>query len=377
MDKLSIHNREQRIVFDTSSTDIDRVISSVSIAAKHNEHKLIIGGEGRINQIYLSLWAAQNQQTDISNEASIVCVEEPEAYLHPHQQRELSAYLGKTLQGQVLLTSHSPYVVGEFSPNSLIRLYKNNCNQTFVASNGCSKVIADSFEDFGYRMSVIPAETFFSDFVILVEGPSEMILYKTLANQIGINLDRLNISVMSVEGVGFTTYLQILNALNIKWAIRTDNDITQIPRAGGYRYSGIERGLSFLNLISVDPVDKTVVDSLREKMRGFPDKSNIPNDVKGAANTLIEVLEKYNILIAVEGLEEDLFNSPINTNLKEYYGNDLSKDEVIARMKSRKAVNMYEFLKKQKNCLSSLALDRISRPLLIAKDYIENTYGAY
>lgn len=377
LDKLSIHNREQRIVFDTSSTDIDRVISSVSIAAKHNEHKLIIGGEGRINQIYLSLWAAQNQQTDISNEVSIVCVEEPEAYLHPHQQRELSEYLGTTLQGQVLLTSHSPYIVSEFSPNSLIRLYKNNSNQTLAASNGCSKIIADSFEDFGYRMSVIPAETFFSDFVILVEGPSEMILYKTLAKQIGLDLDRLNISVMSVEGVGFTTYVQILNALDIKWAIRTDNDISQIPRTGGYRYAGIERGLSFLNLISIDPVDKTIVNSLEEKIRGFSDKSNIPNDVKNAASTLIEVLKKYNILIAAEGLEEDLFNGPINTNLKQYYGNDLSKDEVITKMKTKKAVNMYDFLKQQKNCLSSLASDRISLPLLIAKDYIESTYGAY
>ena len=79
LNKLSIHNNEQKIVFDTSSTDIDRVISTVSLASKHEDKNMLIGGEGRINQIYLSLWASQNQQTDISNEVTIICVEEPEA----------------------------------------------------------------------------------------------------------------------------------------------------------------------------------------------------------------------------------------------------------------------------------------------------------
>ena len=49
LDKLSIHNREQRIVFDTSTTEIDRVINSVSLASKYGDKSMIIGGEGRIN----------------------------------------------------------------------------------------------------------------------------------------------------------------------------------------------------------------------------------------------------------------------------------------------------------------------------------------
>lgn len=166
LDKLSIHNREQQIVFDTASTDVDRVIQNVSVTSKYGDKKMIIGGEGRVNQIYLSLWASQNQHTETSNEVSIICVEEPEAYLHPHQQRELAAYLGRTLQGQVILTSHSPYIVSEFTPNSIIRLYKEDTHDTLVASDGCSEEIAEGIEDFGYRMSVIPAEAFFSDCVI-------------------------------------------------------------------------------------------------------------------------------------------------------------------------------------------------------------------
>lgn len=377
LDKLSIHNREQQIVFDTASTDVDRVIQNVSVTSKYGDKKMIIGGEGRVNQIYLSLWASQNQHTETSNEVSIICVEEPEAYLHPHQQRELAAYLGRTLQGQVILTSHSPYIVSEFTPNSIIRLYKQNTHDTSVASNGCSEIIAEGIDDFGYRMSVIPAEAFFSDCVILVEGPSEMVFYKTLAKQIGIELDRLNISVLSVDGVSFPTYMKILNAMHIYWISRTDNDIMKVPRKEEYRYAGIERSISFyLDFCQNEDADVKVIDSERGYLR-FADKNNIPQKSKNAAKKIIELLTEQGVLLAKQGLEEDLYNSPIQDDLKEFYGKELSIDEIIAKMKDRKAINMYEFLKKKKSCLVKLKDDPLALPLIKAKKYIENHYGTY
>ena len=377
LDKLSIHNRDQKIVFDTASTDIDRVIQSVSVISKYKDKKMIIGGEGRINQLYLSLWASQNQHTEISNEVSIICVEEPESYLHPHQQRELAAYLGKVLQGQVLLTTHSPYIVSEFSPNSIVRLYKNDNHDTLVASCGCSDVIADRIDDFGYRMSVIPAEAFFADCVVLVEGPSELVFYKTLAKQIGIELDRLNISVLSVDGVGFDIYIKILDAMCIYWVTRTDNDIFKVPNKSLYRYAGIERGIGFLlNDFEFDNEDEIIINDLKSKLY-FTDKTHVPNEARTAAKEITSILEKYDILIANEGLEEDLYNSSIQNELKEFYGKELTCDAIIAKMKEHKAINMYEFLKKKKSCLSVLKEDALALPLIRAKEYIEEQYGAY
>lgn len=377
LDKLSIHNREQQIVFDTASTDVDRVIQNVSVTSKYGDKKMIIGGEGRVNQIYLSLWASQNQHTETSNEVSIICVEEPEAYLHPHQQRELAAYLGRTLQGQVILTSHSPYIVSEFTPNSIIRLYKEDTHDTLVASDGCSEEIAEGIEDFGYRMSVIPAEAFFSDCVILVEGPSEMVFYKTLAKQIGIELDRLNISVLSVDGVSFPTYMDILNAMKIYWISRTDNDIMKVPRKDEYRYAGIERSISFyLDFCHHEDADVKVIDSERGYLR-FADKNNIPQKSKNAAKKIVELLTKQDVLLAKQGLEEDLYNSPIQEELKEFYGKELTYEEVINKMKEHKAINMYDFLKKHKTCLQKLKNDALALPLVLAKEYIESHYGTY
>lgn len=377
LNKLAIHNQEQKVVFDTASTDTDSVINKISITSKHGDKKLLIGGEGRLNQIYLSLWASQNRISEYSNEVSILCVEEPEAYLHPHQQRELARYLCQVLKGQVILTSHSPYIVCEFSPNSIMRLYKDD-QETKVASDGCSSVIEEGFDGFGYRMSVLPAEAFFADCVILVEGQSELIFYKTLAKQIGIDLDRLNISILSVEGVGFYTYAKILGALGIYWVARTDNDIFKIQHQDAYRFAGIERGLELAKQsCDLEETDEKVIDAYSCKIHGFVDKNSIPSKVLEAADKLRDVLANYDIFIADVDFETDLCNGPLKDALKEYYGDLLSDSSLIKKMKSHKAINIYDFLKNHKERLEALADDYVAKPLLSAKNYIEDKYGTY
>lgn len=377
--KLSIHNKEQKVLFDTSAMDIEQVISNVSISSKHHDKRLVIGGEGRINQIYLSLWATQNQQTSISNEVSIVCIEEPEAYLHPHQQRELAAYLSLALSGQVILTSHSPFVLSEFSPNSIIRLYKDRHSETKVASDGCSKAIEDGFEGLGYRMSVLPAEAFFADYVILVEGPSEEMLYRTLASQLKIDLDRLNISVLCVNGVDFVTYIKILEAMEIRWSVRTDNDEIAVPRTNQIRFAGIERGIDcFLASNEFENDDDERLFNEHRKHLRYTDKDNIPQEVTEAVEWFKTFLDNYYIEIADVDLETDMYKSCLHDTLNEYYDpeNKLNGEEVVERMKKHKAINMYQFLKSKKNKLYLLKEDKIATPLVDAKNVVEELYGS-
>ena len=377
LNKLAIHNQEQKVVFDTASTDTDSVIDKISITSKHGDKKLLIGGEGRLNQIYLSLWASQNRISEYSNEVSILCVEEPEAYLHPHQQRELARYLSGVLTGQVILTSHSPYIVCENSPNSIIRLYKKD-QETLAASDGCSEIIESGFTDFGYRMSVIPAEAFFADYAILVEGQSELIFYKTLAPQIGIDLDRLNISILSVEGVGFKVYAKILDALNIEWIARTDNDINKIKDHEAYRFSGVERGLALIEQsFIIGKSDQNIITDNKPKIHGFASKEKIPQEVLKAVNELRYMLVDYNVYVADVDLETDLCKGPLKVSLKNKYGKDLSDEALVGKMKAHKAINMYDFLQNNKKDLSILKDDYIAMPLRVAKKFVEDKYGTY
>jgi len=363
---LSIHHKKQEIVFDTNASNINKFLNNVSIASKYKGKSILIGGDGRLNQIYLALWAAKNElKEEKIEEFSIICIEEPEAHLHPHQQRKLAEYLNKTINGQVILTTHSPQITSEFSPNSIIRLLNKN-GATSAASKGCSKIIDEAFSDFGYRMSIIPAEAFYSDVVLLVEGVSEELLYKTLAKQLNIDLDRLNISIMMVDGIGFKPFINILNSLKIEWILRTDNDIFKIKDKEKYRFAGIQRGISFYRECYNNDEFEKILEENESLISGFIEPTPIDN--KKAANKIKEKLKGFYIYIAEKDLENDLYNSKIKEDLEEYFS---EYDNIVNLMQKRKATFMYDFLKNKKDSLIKLKDSEIAQPLFKCVEIIE------
>ena len=46
-------------------------------------------------------------------------------------------------------------------------------------------------------------------------------------------------------------------------------------------------------------------------------------------------------------------------------------------MKGHKATSMFDFLRKHKENLKMLEDDNLAKPLLVAKEYIEEQYGTY
>jgi putative ATP-dependent endonuclease of OLD family len=370
---LSLHHKKQNIVFDTDASNIDSFIKNVSIASNNNGENVKIGGDGRLNQIYLALWASRNElKEEKIEEVTIVCIEEPEAHLHPHQQRKLAEYLNSTINGQVLITSHSPQITCEFSPNSIIRLFSQN-NSTLAASDGCSKIIEDAFEDFGYRLSIIPAEAFFADVVLLIEGPSEELFYKTLAKQIGVDLDRLNISILMVDGVGFKTFIKILNSLNIDWVLRTDNDIFKIQRKEEYRFAGVQRCIDFYRSFFKKHKDtESILEENESLISGFETKTPPKENIE-AATKIIKELKYCDLYISQNDLENDIFNSPIKDVLLDFF-DDLDQDEIIEAMQKRKASFMYDFLKKKKDDLKKLDGDFIAFPLKRCVEIVEKLH---
>ncbi|MFW2606387.1 ATP-dependent nuclease [Aliarcobacter butzleri] len=369
LNKLSFKNESQKLVLDMAGDDINALLGKVNLAASTNEKLLAIGGDGKLNQIFLALWTNKyNIDLGELNEVSFYCIEEPEAHLHPHQQRKLSEYLAETLNNQVIITTHSPQIISEFKPNSIIKLYQEN-GATFGANDGCSSEIEDELFNFAHRLDIISTEAFYANLVFLVEGQSEILFYKALAKAIDVDLDKLNISILMVDGVGFKPYIKVLELLRIPWIMRTDNDIFKVPKQDTYRFAGIQRSMDIYKTFILNGEElNTTYQAHLANVHGI----TLPAD-EGVINSTIELktlLEQSNLFLSQEDLEKDLVNSPLLTKLKEFY--DLTtKDEILVEMQNRKGGSMFEFLQKHQSDLSILLTDPISLPLLKCKKIIE------
>ncbi|WP_434704901.1 AAA family ATPase [Pseudomonas sp. Z1-12] len=330
---LSHHHAGYNVSLDTGAIGIEQFIEQLELGASTNGSRVMLGGDGRNNQILLALWKAKSVlEYDQHSEVVIYCVEEPEAHLHPHQQRKLASYLISALPGQTIVTSHSPQIAASYRPDSIVRLLRDN-GASRAANQGCSDCIDSAWTGLGYRMSILPAEAFFASAVMLVEGPSEMLFYTALARSHSFDLDQCNVSLLSVDGVSFEVYKRVLNALEIPWSMRTDNDISNIslgPQGAQVTWrqvAGINRALA---------------------MAGLPPQLHRPVPYDQAASladgnwhAVSAAVAPSGIFISRIDLEHDIATE-LPTLLTGFNGHQLA--EAVTYLQGKKAIRMQQFI---------------------------------
>lgn len=349
LQKLAHNYTDYSIHLDSGAIKVHQFIDNLRLAATNSGSKITLGGDGRNNQILMALWKAKSQrESDPEHEVIFYCVEEPEAHLHPHQQRKLADYLINELPGQTIITSHSPQITARYSPDSIINLISRD-GSTKAASGGCSPCISDKWDQLGYRMSIIPAEAFYSSCVFLVEGPSEVLFYTELCKQIGIDLDFFNISILSVDGIQFQVYADILNAMEIPWVMRTDNDVTNIKIKEKYykNLAGINRCLSILGL-----------DKLEHAAEDVTSGSLLHS---GTWERVSLQINPQGVFLSKIDLENDLA-SELPEELKDFSGKD-NMPEAVAYLQEKKAIRMRGFLAEHNTALSKLQLGELIKPI--------------
>lgn len=369
--ELSADNEDQKIRFIAGESDAGKLLDNLTLSFSTGNNLLSIGGDGRNNQIFLATWIAkQNIQKNVDH-VTFYAVEEPEAHLHPHQQRKLSTYIQEKFGEQIFITTHSLHIAAKFTPANILRLYTLK-KKTYAASGGCSDILKEVFENFGYRMNALSAECFFASGVFLVEGVSEVLFYTALSNAINVDLDRLNITILSVEGVGFKPYIAVCDALNIPWVMRTDNDVFAKPSKKPEKnyYAGVSRIMGILS--QIENADNELIQYWAEhnKENEWAYKTKPTTQAIGLNKYIRENIISYGIYLSNVDLETDLAQSSLYAILKKYYGKR-TESSLVKAMQKYKAKNMMNFLSEKHSELGILSEDDISKPLISLKNSVE------
>lgn len=186
------------VALGISSLNIERESVEISLKEKGIEVSLEDWGSGTKNRtlILLNLMNAKRAQESTSlndRHTPIIVIEEPESFLHPSAQAEFGRILqdlAVELKIQIIVATHSPYLLSHKEPTANILLQRNLSLQKrgseIVNTSGnkwhepFALSLGISGEDFGPLKSTIFSG---SNDIILVEGESDKEYFELLKDE--------------------------------------------------------------------------------------------------------------------------------------------------------------------------------------------------
>ena len=258
---------ESKTVFDDIATKITKSVSQIFPAttielvplSKDVINEKIVGAEsylkigtagGGISSLVLQgtgiqralLWSAlsvmsesggpKKKAGDSAGVSRILLIDEPEAFLHPPTIRgareALYDFALSNPDWQVIATTHSPIFIDLSKDHTtIVRVDASSSEQRFVSTD---KVSFDENERMRLQMirrcHPVVNEFFFYDNIILVEGPTEHIIVKHVAEK-----NMFDVHVIDCLGkANIPLFAKILNQFKVPYLVIHDADTPKVKR---------------------------------------------------------------------------------------------------------------------------------------------------
>ncbi|MDD3860583.1 MAG: AAA family ATPase [Bacteroidales bacterium] len=292
--------------FIDDSTKSDLLLSDPDIKAILEKISLTIAdaknlGLGTMNRLFMAaeLLHLRKQWDGLK----LCLIEELEAHLHPQAQMKVISTLQEEKDVQFILTTHSPNLASKVKIENIILCHRND---VYSLAKGRTKLEDRDYNNLTTFLDVTKSNLFFAKGVLIIEGWSEEILLPIIADKLGFNLTKHEVSIVNV---GSTAYLKFAK---IFLRNETKNDMINIP-------------VAIVTDLDTQPTDEGVFDVNQQKNK----KSKIEFNVGNLTNS------KVILNIAKEWtLEWCLYKS---TSLGEVFRQSVS--EVHSKTRSFKKTN--------------------------------------